>query len=316
MTQYRHLYWDSGNSDLRMYSDSQLEVLSYFLRKRYAALLDAGTDYPGEVKTSQPTNFVSIGTATNGYRNQGSLTEPDDNHNSQGAEPDSTFGSDQTTFSSSAVTFYQNQGHSTALTTSATINNMGLLYWTSPDLKIGPTVETDLRDSLATHCLTQMRTGDEVGSYRVATSDPGGGTWSDKGAFFTDTIYGNASYGAYKLWLKTANTTEPSTPDNYIRWDATNTEIQLESSVNYSSTSKFITDCYLSVIARRALNYNVATSIVGTNRGTFYDKKYDSYTDTLSGPSGGVYTRTYDPSGSLVDSSGPYYFTTNGERTP
>ena len=193
---------------------------------------------------------------------------------------------------------------------------MGLLYWTSPDLKIGPTVETDLRDSLATHCLTQMRTGDEVGSYRVATSDPGGGTWSDKGAFFTDTIYGNASYGAYKLWLKTANTTEPSTPDNYIRWDATNTEIQLESSVNYSSTSKFITDCYLSVIARRALNYNVATSIVGTNRGTFYDKKYDSYTDTLSGPSGGVYTRTYDPSGSLVDSSGPYYFTTNGERTP
>ena len=62
MTQYRHLYWDSGNSDLRMYSDSQLEVLSYFLRKRYAALLDAGTDYPGEVKTSQPTNFVSIGT--------------------------------------------------------------------------------------------------------------------------------------------------------------------------------------------------------------------------------------------------------------
>ena len=317
MTQYRHLYWDSGNSDLRMYSDSQLEVLSYFLRKRYAALLDAGTDYPGEVKTSQPTNFVSIGTATNGYRNQGSLTEPDDNHNSQGAEPDSTFGSDQTTFSSSAVTFYQNQGHSTALTTSATINNMGLLYWTSPDLKIGPTVETDLRDSLATHCLTQMRTGDEVGSYRVATSDPGGGTWSDKGAFFTDTIYGNASYGAYKLWLKTANTTEPSTPDNYIRWDDTNNEIQLESSVLYTgTTNKLITDAYLNIILRRHPLYNVYTTNSGTHRGDFTDVKYASTTDVLSGPAGGVYTRTYTPSGSLIVNTGPYYFVSPGQRTP
>ena len=316
MTQYRHLYWASGTSDLRMFSDTNLEVLSYFLRKRYAALLDGGTDYAGEVKTSGTSPFISIGTADNGYRSQGSMTEPDDNHNSQGAEPDTNFGSDQTTFSSSTLTFYQNMHHNTAMISSATINNMGILYWSTPDLKIGPTDEADLRDTLATHCLTQMHTGDEVGSYKVAVSDPGGGTWSNKGAFFTDTVYNDSTYGDYRLWLKLANTTEPSSPDNYIRWDSTNNEIQLESSVDYSASSKFITDCYLNIIQRRHLTYNVHTSLTGTDRGLFYDKKYDNTSNTLSGPSGGVYTRTYDPSGSLIDSSGPYYFQINGERTP
>jgi hypothetical protein len=319
MTQYRHLYWDAVNKDLRQYSDTELEILSYFLRKRYAALLDAGTGYPGEVKTSGSSPFVSIGTATNGYRISGSMTEPDDTGNYQGAEPDPIIGQpDQTTFTSSSVTFYQNMNHSTAAPSSATINNSGLLYWTSPDLKIGPTTETDLRDTLATHCLQQMQTGDEVGSYRVAVSNPGGGTWSDKGAFFTDTIYASSPYGAYKLWLKTANTTEPSTPDNYTRWDGTNNEIQLESSTSYDATAKLINDVYLNIIARRHLVYNVATSIVGTNKGTFYDKKYQSTTDTLTGPSGtpSIYTRTWTPSGAIIDSSGPYYFTTNGERTP
>jgi len=319
MTQYRHLYWDSGNKDLRMFSDeggsagTTLEVLSYFLRKRYAALLDSGIDYPGEVKTSGTSPFVTIGTAQNWYRDPGSTTEPDDNHNSQGAEPDTNFGSDQTsTQSSTAITYYQNMNHTTAAPTQLAINTTGLLYWTSPDLKMGPIVEADLMDTITTHCLTQMRTGDEVGSYRVAASNPGGGTWSNKGTFFTDTWYGGSEN--YMLWLKTANTTEPSTPDNYIRWDSTNNEIQLESSTDYSASSKIINDVYLNVIARRHLVYNVATSIVGTNKGTFLDRKYDSTTNVLSLTSS-VYTRSYSPSGTLATNQ-TFYFTTNGNRTP
>ena len=318
MTQYRHLYWDSGNSDLRMISDTDLEVLSYFLRKRYAALLDGASSTPGWVGTAQANgDYISIGTANNGVRAQGSHTEPDDNLPSSGAEPDTSFSSDQSTFSQSQSTFYQYCHHNVAYSTSeqTTINTMGLLYWSDPDLKIGPTVEADLRDTLATHCLTQMASGDEVGSYRVATSDPGGGTWSDKGTFFTDTIYADSGYGVYKLWLKTANTTEPSSPDNYIRWDATNNEIQLESSTD-ASTNKLVNDAYLTIVYRRHLLYNVSLTNSGTNKGTFYDKKYSATTNALSGPSGGVYTRTYTPSGSLTDSSGPYYFVSPGERTP
>ena len=140
--------------------------------------------------------------------------------------------------------------------------------------------------------------------------------WSEKGSFFTDSIYGNASYNDYRLWLKTANTTEPSSPDNYIRWDDSNNEIQLETSTLYNSTAKLINDVYLNIIYRRAPLYNVSTTNSGNHRGTFYDKKYQSTTDVLSGPSGGVYTRTYTPSGSIVDNNGPYYFVSPGQRTP
>ncbi len=327
MTVQRHLYWDSGNKDLRMFTDTNLEVLSYFLRKRYATLLNTVNTTPGYMANSGEgqidSTFSSIGVANNHLRAQGSLNETDDNTPSGGAEPDSTFGSDQTTISNTQTVYYQAYSHTTAFgaTEQASINNMGILYWTTPDLKIGPDSETDLRDTLVTHCITQMLTGDEVGSYRIATSAPNtasgvSGGWVDKGRFFLDTIYGNASYNDYKLWLKTANTTEPSSPDNYCRWDSTNNEIQLESSTDYSATSKFITDCYLTILKRRHPLYNVSTTNSGTHRGTFEDKKYASTTDTLSGPSGGVYTRTYTPSGSMTDASGPYYFVSPGERTP
>ena len=327
MTQYRHLYWDSGNKDLRQFSDSELEILSYFLRKRYADLLNTVNTTPGYVANAGEgqidSTFSTLGTATNGVRSAGSITEPDDDTPTGGAEPDTSFGSDQTTLTNTTTTYYQAYSHTTAWgsTEQATLNNMGLLYWSSPDLKIGPDAETDLVDTLANHCLTQMETGDEVGSYRIATSAPNTasgitGGWVDKGTFFLDTIYSAATNATYKLWLKTANTTEPSTPANYIRWDSTNSEIQLESSTDYSASSKIINDAYLKIIYRRHLLYNVSTTNSGTHRGTFEDKKYDSYTNVLSGPSGGVYTRTYTPTGSLVDNTGPYYFITPGQRTP
>ena len=323
MTQYRHLYWDSGNKDLRMYQNAHIDTLSYFLRKRYADLLNTTDTTPGWVGKTQPggAGSAGIGSANNGVRSSGSHTETDDNTPTGGYEPDTTFSSDQTSITNTQNFFYQNINHSTAAPVEATINTSGLLYWLSPDLKIGPISETDLRDTLADHCLTQMETGDEVGTYRVSVSAPNtasgiSGGWVDKGSFFTDSIYGNASYNDYRLWLKTTNTTEPSSPDNYIRWDSTNNEIQLETSTLYSSTAKLINDVYINILHRRAPLYNVQTTNSGNHRGTFYDKKYDSYTNVLSGPSGGVYTRTYTPSGSIVDNNGPYYFVSPGQRTP
>ena len=178
MTQYRHLYWDSGNKDLRQFSDSELEILSYFLRKRYADLLNTVNTTPGYVANSGEgqidSTFGTLGTAINGVRSAGSITEPDDDTPTGGAEPDTSFGSDQTTLTNTTTTYYQAYSHTTAYgsTEQETLNNMGLLYWSSPDLKIGPDAETDLVDTLANHCLTQMQSGDEVGSYRVATSAP------------------------------------------------------------------------------------------------------------------------------------------------
>jgi hypothetical protein len=326
MAVQRPLYWDTGNKDLRQYTDANLIVLSYFLRKRYAALLDAGSDYAGEVKVSQPTHFISIGTATNKYRTQGSGTEPDDADNTGGAEPDTVFGTQNTGGSDVGYSYFQNMYHNTAFSTAATINASGSLYWSSPDLKIGPTAEADLRDTLVTDCITQMKTGDEVGSYRVSTTDPGSGTWSDKGTFFTDTKYGSTNLPAnttnqttintYKLWLKTANTTEPSSPDNYITWDDANNEIQLWATADYTAVSPLINEVYINVIARRALTYNVATASAGTNRGIFYDKVWSTESASTAPVNLGIYTRYWTPTGTEVDQNGPYYFNCIGERDP
>ena len=370
MTQYRHLYWDSSGQDLRMFADAggtsgtTLEVLSYYIRKRYAYLLDTGgTNIPGSVGKTQPdSQWVSIGGAYNTHRIMGQHTEPNDNipwndpTREPYAEPDTDFTSDQTSTAQENWLYFQNQNHSPPIafgsTEQATINNTGILYWSDPDLKMGPISETDLQDTLADHCLTQMLTGDEVGTYRVATSNPGGGTWSDKTQFMDDTVYlssgdatlvegdyqvegwntpGHANYqqttqGDYRLWLKTANTTEPTTPDNYIRWDDTNNEIQLESSTDYSATSKLINDVYLNIIYRRHPMYTVHTTQTGTLRGTIYDYilQHGNYNVALSGPAGtgsepyhdGVYTRTYEPTGSLVTNTGPAYFNIVSLRDP
>ncbi len=369
MTQHRHLYWDSGNKDLRMFSDgggtsgTTLEVISYFLRKRYAYLLDTGgLDIPGTLGTTgqhQPdAQWVFIGGAYNTHRQMGQHTEADDNlppgYPGAGAEPDTNFTSDQTSTASELMLYYQNQTHSPVITvpTEATINNTGLLYWSSPDLKIGPISEGDLQDTLADHCLTQMISGDEVGTYRVAKSDPGGGTWSDKGQFMEDTTYfstggtydtsGTHGYGIdnyqqtvvgdYRLYLKTANTTEPSTPDNYIRWDDTNNEIQLESSTDYSATAKLINDVYLNIIKRRHPLYTVHTTQTGTLRGTIEDKiigPHGYYSVVLgvgggapappppvADPIAGLYTRTYEPTGTLQNNTATRYFNLTGNRVP
>ena len=362
MTQHRHLYWDSGNKDLRMFADeggtsgTTLEVISYFLRKRYAYLLDTGgTDIPGSVGKTQPDGQWSlIGGAVNTHRVMGQNWEYDDNIPvndptwDYGIEEDTQFSADMTNVAQENWLYYQNQTPDPEITvpTVATINNTGLLYWSSPDLKIGPISETDLQDTLADHCLTQMISGDEVGSYRVATSDPGGGTWSDKGQFMDDTTYFSTggtyhvtgwedpesvdyqqqTEGDYRLYLKTANTTEPSSPDNYIRWDDTNNEIQLESSTDYSAISKLINDVYLNIIKRQHPLYTVSTTQTGTLRGTIYDKimTLGHYTDVLTRTEGGgawpwqtgVYTRTYEPTGVLTDNTGPVYFNITGNRIP
>ena len=93
MTQHRPIFWSSP--DLRQMSDADLDVMSYYIRKRYANYLNTVSTTEGIVSTSQANSqWVSIGTASNSYRNAGSTTNPDDNDPS--APPDTTFGSDQT----------------------------------------------------------------------------------------------------------------------------------------------------------------------------------------------------------------------------
>jgi len=320
MTVHRPLYWTSG-SDLRQMADADLDVVSYYIRKRYAWYLDNNANIPGDVRNAQSNvDWQSIGSITNTVRSSGTATNTDDNDPSGPDDEDfsGSWGSTDTTSSStSSITMYQYTNHNVAYQTAATINATGMLYWSDPDLKIGPTDEADLLDTIVTDALTQARTGDEVGSYRIATSTPAGGTWSDKGTIFTDTIYGDGSYGVYKLYLKTANTTDPTTSNNMVKWDSSTGSIKLVDSDDYSLD--FIDSIWMNAMRRNHLMYSIVNPFDPlseyTQRGTIYDKKYQS-TSSMISLGGGTYTRTDWPSGTIINATGPYDFVITGTRTP
>ena len=320
MTAQRPIVWYTNS--LYQMTDSELDTLSYYVRKRYAHYLNTDpNNTTGAVNVGDPgvTGYVHIGDATDKDRTLYSLTEPDDNVPNSGAEPDTTFGSDLTGTETVTTSYYM-QNDAPSLISSTNINSHGVLFWNSDHLKIGPTSETDLLDSIVTDAISNMRTGDEVGTYRVSSGAPNTysgttGGWVNKGVFFTDTIYPNTTNATYNLWLKTANSSEPTSANDYARWDSSNNEIQLE---NVDDFSNYLIDSiFVNVLKRNCPMYKILATAVdpphANNRGGFLDQKYASTTNTLN-LSGGVYTRTFTPSGSLTNASGPWEFVISGER--
>ena len=313
MAVVRPIVWNSNS--LYQMTDNELDILSYYVRKRYAHYLNTSTSTTGRLNVGDPgiTGYVTIGSAVDSDRTLYSVTNPDNNVPPIGA--DESFGSDQTGTETSTTAYYM-QNNAPALISSASINSHGVLFWNSDHLKIGPTSETDLLDTVVTDAISEIRTGDEVGSYFVASSSPSGGTYVSKGVFFTDTIYPNTTQTTYNLWLKTANTTEPTSANDYARWDSSNNEIQLENVDDF--TNYLIDSIFVNVLQRNCPLYTVLAS-AGTpanTKSTFYDTRYDGTTNTLHGPFGGLYTRTFTPSGSLVNGQGPWHLVISGERSP
>ena len=328
MAVQRPIVWNTNS--LYQMTDSELDTLSYYVRKRYAHYLNTSTSTPGVVSVGDPgiTGYVHAGDVTNTNRTLGSLTEPDDNAPSGGSEPDTSFSglesSGNNTGTATQTTSYYFNNVATTLISATSINAHGVLYWNTDHLKIGPTSETDLLDTIVTDAISNMRTGDEVGTYRVSAGAPNTysgttGGWVDKGIFFTDKIYNNAVNTYFNLWLKTANSSEPTSSNDYATWDSSNNEIQL---IDVDDFSNYLIDeIFVNVLRRRCPMYQVLASAVSpphaNNRGTFFDKKYGGTTESSAlGPFGGLYTKTYTPSGTLVDATGPYQFVISAERSP
>ena len=171
--------------------------------------------------------------------------------------------------------------------------------------------EADIYEDLISQCITDIKTGDEVGSYRVSTGAPtsgGAGTWDDKGTFYTDTTYSNGST-VYKLWLKRSLNSVPGSDIFPLGLDGSNLKER-----TIIESSDLVQRLLLDALTRRIfyggatgdLNYTVATSSSGTNKGTFTDTRQTATTNTnqFSDP----YYRTYStPSGSSVTQT-TYYF--------
>lgn len=268
-------------------SDADLDKLCYRLRRAYADQLNANGNGSLNVGGSGTTIGSASDTSRTERVNTGSNTQP---YPGTGTETDASF------------TYKQNRNIPSS-PSSTTLNNDGFVIIDGTSGVISAT-ESQIVSTIITQTITDMRTGDEVGTYRISTSNPGGGTWVNKGTWFTDTTYSGST--TYYLWLKTLNSTSPGTDIYPLGIDGTLGLKELFISVS----SNLVQNILLPILTRNMANdlyYQVSTSSSSINRGAFLDTRLSSTSNSQSNPPAGtnpgpsdVYRSFSTPSGSAA----------------
>jgi len=216
-------YLASGDSDavvgtittdtIMTMADADLEVLSYNLRVAYASQLNSG----GNGSISIGSDYTSIGTATNTRSSRAVNSYTTAEYTAAGstypAYPSGTARAD-TTYN------YQQLQTVPSFPSDATLDSDGFAYYGvsgGTGISRFRTAETvSVFDDIINDCITEMQTGDEVGTYRIQTYTPtngGAGTWTNKGTFFDDDRYPlplRADGAITYLYLKTDLDTPPT----------------------------------------------------------------------------------------------------------
>lgn len=269
-----------GTSALRQMSDADLTRLQYNLSVAFATKLNAGNDYGG-LRVGSAANYNLIGSATDTKRQQVQASQARtllaaDDVDPDGAGPvapgDWPAAPATTSTTVTTYNYYQWLGSSATYPSTSALDAKSYLYWNGSALRTAGATESQLVDEVVSGAITDMLSGTEVGTYRVATSAPAGGTWVDKGTWFVDTTY-SAGSTTYKLWLKTAHSSTPGTDYDPVGWNNVSSYIK---EVSNSSAGALVQDILLPVLQRRItlsgdLNYSIVTSLTGTNRGSFVD---------------------------------------------
>ncbi len=265
----RHPFYFNGSTtafSLRKMTDTQLASLRYQLRLAYASVLNSngnGRLYTGGSNNVGQAHSTEYTSATNAMA-----------RNYSGGPDYPPYPSLGTT-TRSTTTFTQTRNNAT-FPSNANCRDYGWLYWqgstTSFNMRV-ISAEQDFVDTILTDTISEAVSGDEVGTYRVATGSPGGG-WTSKGAVFTNTIYSNNSQTTWNLYLKTSGT-NPGSSQNPVGY---NGGFKARST---SSGGSLVQTLLLPMLHRRvanngALNYNINGS--GTGRGTMTDTRYSSST--------------------------------------
>ena len=317
----RPLKIKSGNDGLKEMTDAELDRICYNLRARYAALLSAGTITNGLVQSGSATGYTLIGSAANTIATQST----NNNARTLDAADDTTPTYDGTTAPSAGDWPAQASTGTNTVTTynyyqdrrvpsypsASTFNSDSYFYWNTGagKLQLAGAAESDIYDEIVAQCITDMKSGDEVGTYRISTSAPtsgGAGTWTDKGTIFQDTTY-SAGTVTYKLWLKTALTTIPTFTAYPVGW---NSSANVLKEKDDAITANLVNNILLPVLRRRLddgnLNYTVSTTQTGIDRGSFVDKKQTGQSSSFSFADP-TYSTTATPNGSASNIN-TYYF--------
>ena len=281
-----------GTAGLQEMSDADLDRLCYYLRVSFANVLQSGGHGSVNVGGSG-TTFGSMSDTSRTQRvNTGSNTQAAPG---TGTETDASFTYKQIITGPSSPS-------------DNTLNTEGFQIIDSTSGTIAAT-EAQIAATVISQTIQDMRSGDEVGTYRVSTSNPGGGTWVNMGTWFTDTTYSGTT--TYKLWLKTAHTSVPGS--NVYPVSAEYPAVGLRE-VNITTSSNLVQNILLPVLQRdllsnNSLRYNQqVTQVSGVARGTISDTRLSGTSDTQSNPPAGtdpgggdVYKTFSTPSGSAAN---------------
>jgi hypothetical protein len=287
----RPLYFDGSNT-LQQMSDAQLDRLCYYLAVAYAAQLNAGGN--GYV------NLAATGTAIGGTTNQRKIPQTNTVTRIVNDGVIQTYPAYPGTATQSVASYapYQQRAIPSA-PSAATFNADGYVYTDgSNNLQVEST-DAGIYAEVLAQTIADIRSGHEVGSYRVATSTPtsgGAGTWVSKGTFFQDTTY-TAGTTTYNYYLKTGLTTVPGTNTYPVGIDTSDNNLKQRPITN---SDPLVANVLLPMLTRRmssGLYYSVASSLTGVNKGTFTDTYQTGVTNTQSFD-GTYYRSTSTPSGS------------------
>jgi len=303
------LFWSSANelygAGLKQISDSDLEVISYQVRKAYASLLNGSDDVTGKIKLGFTSGWTEIGYINNNVRKIAytAASKPDDLLPAPGDDSNiNLIGSLKYDYSDSIDNYYYQYKTVPARPDATThTNNSYLTYDSSTKgLKflgypVGTTGEEDVVDTIITDVKYNIRYGDELAAYRVSTSTPSNGnvpgTWTNKGEFFRDSIY-NGSDTVYNLYLKTSLDEEPEATNSKV-YTYSNGELRL---IDTDHNSNLVQNILLIYLLRNYPRY----SIVSSNPGEQYNhgkitETYYTQTDSYSVLTSGTYTRVDEP---------------------
>ena len=274
-----------ASDHLQEMSDADLEQLTYYLRVAYANQLNSNGD--GYVFVG--SGATSIGSAVDTKSTEETASQARDNSGGPDYPPAPGIGV-------TTVTTYNYQQDRTvpSFPSNSTLNTDGYVYQSAGNILVANS-DALIYNEIIAQCITEMRTGDEVGTYRAATSSPAG-TWTDKGTFFADTTF-SAGTTTTKLWLK-RSASVPGSTVKPLGLFSTNIKER-----NITETDDLVLNVLLPVLTRRLddgdLNYTVGTSVPSNNRGSWTNTRQTGETTSQSFVNPTYFT-TSTPSGTAT----------------
>lgn len=312
----RPLKYSSVLDALQEMSDTELEYLTYSIRRAYADYVNTNETYGYITQANLGAPFASIGTSADTNYSQTSGTETDD-VTATGDGPDYAT-APPLSLSTTNYTFYSYNSTPAAPSNSTTDADSYLCYSTS--LNSVQIANSSIITEVITQARNELVQGEVLGSFKVATSAPSA-SWTDKGTWFVDTRFQGTeptvggvtptaatTYQTYNLYLATDPTMDPkdgTTPTVVpMRWN--NSRIEEFGDISYSSL--LVQNVLLPLLQRSVPTYTVSTTAATYTKGFWQNTVYTSETvtpDTNDYLVAGTYYQYRTPAGAI--STTTYY---------